>query len=140
MTSLISARALSDITSSSVMRISLPIDKVKQTLFKPSDHSIKASMMRYLPDGMTNDQKTAYSEAISALKVTLIYLVGFQISVLSENKLISLLEKVNIGDRNEVMKKLRSFCGCTKHLISFLSLRLCLSINTFSASIMSSFE
>jgi hypothetical protein len=83
-------------------------------------------MIRYLPDGMTNDQKTTYSEAISALKVTLIYLVGFQISVLSENKLTSLLEKVNIGDRNEVMR--------------FLSLRLCRSINTFSASIMSSFE
>lgn len=76
-------------------------------VFKPSDQSIKASMIRYLPDGMTNDQKTAYSEAISALKVTLLYLVGFQISVLSENKLTSLLKKVNIGDRNEIMKKLR---------------------------------
>ena len=76
-------------------------------VFKPSDHSIKASMIRCLPDGMSNDQKTTYSEAISALKVTLIYLVGFQISVLSENKLTSLLIKVKIGERNEVMKKLR---------------------------------
>ena len=76
-------------------------------VFKPSDQSIKARMIRYLPDGMTNDQKTAYSEAISALKVTLIYLVDFEISVLSEYKLNSLLTKVNIGERNEVMNKLR---------------------------------
>ena len=76
-------------------------------VFKPSDQSIEENMIRFLPDGMTIGQETAYSEAISAFTKTLRYMVDVRISVLSENELTYLLKKVNIGDRNEIMKNLR---------------------------------
>ena len=104
-------------------------------VFKQSDHSIKASMIRYLPDGMTDEQRNAYSDAISAFMDTLNYMKHFGISGLTQNDLTHLLNEIKVRDRNEVMKKLhkdittlmkdcrrRNFRQCMQYMSAYYNL------------------
>ena len=107
----------------------------KSELLKPSDQSIENNMLRYLPDGMTNDQIYAYYNAITDFTQTLTYMVDVGISELSEGELARVLTIVNLNNRNEVIENLqqnittimkdcrrRNFRQCMQYMSTYYNL------------------